>query len=105
MERARLIAGRPNPVVVDTAVAIAACLIAVLELTLGSGIQGPPWVNAVGALGSTLPIALRRRWPLGVVVAVGCAVAFQEALNGDLLENTFVPIIVYPLVVYGVAAY
>src|SRR3954469_13974386 len=105
MQRPRFLAGRLAPVAIDTVVAVAACLITALELGLGSGIQGPAWVNAVGAVGSTLPIALRRRWPLGAVLAVGGAVVFQEALNGDLLENTISPIVSYPLVVYGVAAY
>src|SRR3954470_14239420 len=105
MQRPRFLAGRLAPVAIDTVVAVAACLITALELGLGSGIQGPAWVNAIGAVGSTLPIALRRRWPLGAVIAVGCTVVFQEALNGDLIENTISPIVSYPLVVYGVAAY
>src|SRR3954465_7166863 len=105
MQRPRFLAGRLAPVAIDTMVAVAACLVTALELGLGGGIQGPAWVNAIGAVGSTLPIALRRRWPLGAVLAVGGVVVFQEALNGDLLENTVAPIISYPLLVYGVAAY
>src|SRR3954462_445436 len=105
MQRPRFLAGHLAPVAIDTVVAVAACLVTALELWLGSGIQGPAWVNAIGAVGSTLPIALRRRWPLGAVIAVGCTVVFQEALNGDLIENTISPIVSYPLVVYGVAAY
>src|SRR3954453_10522570 len=105
MQRSRFLAGRLAPVAIDTVVAIAAWLITALELGLGSGIQGPAWVNAVGAVGSTLPIALRRRWPLGAMITGGCAVVFQEALNGDLLENTTSPIVSYLLVVYGHPAY
>src|SRR3954454_5553912 len=105
MQRPRFLDGRPSPVLVDAAVAIGACVVTVLELTLGSGIQGPAWVNAIGAAGATLPVAVRRRWPLGALVAVAAAVVFQEALDGDVLENTIAPVIAYPLVVYAVAAY
>src|SRR3954447_8216062 len=105
MQRPRFLDGRPSPIVVDTAVAIVACVVTVLELTLGGGIQGPMWVNAIGAAGATLPIAVRRRWPVGALLAVAVAIVFQEALDGDILENTVAPIISYPLLVYGVAAY
>src|SRR4051812_15178482 len=105
MQRPRSLAGRPSPVVVDAAVAAVACAVPVLQLALGSGVQGPAWVNAIAAVGVTLPIAVRRRWPLGAMLAVAGVVVFQEALNGDLLENTLVPIVAYPLVVYEVAAY
>jgi signal transduction histidine kinase len=105
MQRPRFLAGRPSPVLLDVVVAIAACVAAELELALGSGIQGPAWVNAVAAVGSTLPIAVRRRWPLAAAVAVGAVVAGQEALNGDLIENSITPLLSFPMVVYGVSAY
>jgi signal transduction histidine kinase len=103
MQRPRFLAGRPSPVVIDVAVAILACVAA--ELELGSGIQGPAWVNAVAAAGSTLPIAVRRRWPLAAAVTVAAVVAGQEALNGDLIENSITPLLSFPMVVYGVSAY
>ena len=90
---------------IDALVAIVACVAAELELALGSNINGPAWVNAVAAAGSTLPIIFRRRWPLGVVIAIGMVVCAQEALNGDLTENTVFPLISAAMVVYGVAAY
>jgi signal transduction histidine kinase len=105
MQWPRFQAGRPSPVLVDVTVALVACVGTVLQLALGGGIQGSAWVNAIGAAGATLPIAVRRRWPLGAVLAVGVAVTLQEALGGDLLENTLAPIFSFPLVVYGVAAY
>jgi signal transduction histidine kinase len=98
-------AGRPTPVLIDAAVAVVACVGTLLQLALSGGIQGPAWVNAIAAVGVTVPIAFRRRWPLGAMLAVGGVVLVQEALNGDLLENTLVPLVAYPLVVYGVAAY
>src|SRR3954468_12492496 len=105
MQRPRFLAGRPSPVLVDATVAAVACVGTVVTLLLSSGIQGPPGVNAIGAVGATLPIAFRRRWPLAAVLAVAGAVLLQEALNGDLLENTVTPIVSYPLVVYSVAAF
>jgi signal transduction histidine kinase len=105
MQRPRFLAGRPSPTVVDTAVAIVACVTAELELAVGSGIQGPAWVNALAAAGATLPIAVRRRWPLGAVVMVGAVVAGQELADGDLVENSITPLLSFPMVVYAAAAY
>ncbi|MEA2466197.1 MAG: hypothetical protein QOJ57_323 [Thermoleophilaceae bacterium] len=105
MQWARFPAGRPSPVLVDMAVAFLACLAAELELALGHGIQGAAWVNAVAAAGSTLPIALRRRWPLAAAVTVAAVVAWQEALGGDLIENSITPLLTLPMVIYAVAAY
>jgi signal transduction histidine kinase len=105
VEWARLQAGRPSPTAIDIAVAIVACIGAELELALSSAIQGPAWVNAVAAAGATLPIAFRRRWPLAAAITVAAVVAWQEALNGDLTENSIAPLVSAPMVVYGVAAY
>jgi signal transduction histidine kinase len=105
MQWPRFQAGRHSPVLVDVVVAVAACIIAELELAIGSGIQGPAWVNAVAAVGATLPIAVRRRWPLAAVVIVGAVVAGQEALHGDFVENSIIPLLSLPMVVYGVSAY
>jgi signal transduction histidine kinase len=87
------------------AVAVVACVVAELELALSHGIQGPAWVNAIAAAGSTLPVAARRRWPLAVAVTVAVVVVWQEALNGDLTENSLMPLLTFPMAVYGVAAW
>src|SRR4051812_45316780 len=105
MQRPRFIAGRPSPVVIDTAVAGVACVVAELELALSHAIQGPAWVNAVAAAGATLPVAVRRRWPLAAAVTVAAVVAWQEVLNGDLTENSITPLLAFPMVVYAVAAW
>ena len=105
MKWPRLSVGRPGPALVDAAVAVAACVAAELELAIGHGIQGPAWVNAVAAAGTTLPIALRRRWPLAAAVTVAAVVAWQEALNGDLTENSITPLLTFPMAVYAVAAW
>ena len=90
---------------IDALVAVVACVAAELELALGSNINGPAWVNAIAAAGSSVPIAFRRRWPLGVVIAVAVVVVGQEALNGDLTENSVTPLLTFPMAVYAVAAY
>src|SRR3954462_1372045 len=105
VRRPRLIAGRPSPTAIDVAVGILACVAAELELALSSHIQGSAWVNAVAAAGATLPIAFRRRWPLAAAVTVAAVVAGQEALGGDLTENSITPLLSFPMVVYGVSAY
>src|SRR3954453_21208676 len=101
----RSIAGRPSPTAIDAAVAVLACLTAELELALSSAIQGSTWVNVIAAAGATLPVALRRRWPLAAAVTVAAVVAGQEALGGDLTENSITPLLTLAMVVYGVSAY
>jgi signal transduction histidine kinase len=101
----RLVTRRPNPTVIDITVALIVCVVAELEMAFGSNIDGPAWVNAVAAAGITLPIALRRRWPLGVALAIGVVLALQEVLNGDLTENSISPLLAFPIAVYALAAY
>src|SRR3954462_4584789 len=105
MQFARFRAGRPGAIAIDAAVAVAACLVTALELALGSGIQGPAAVNAVAAAAATLPLALRRRWPVSIAVFVTAVIVVQEALNGDLVENTWAPLLIVPMAVYAVAAF
>src|SRR4051795_1463561 len=105
MQFARFRAGRPSAIVIDVAVAVAACIVTELELALGSGIQGPTAVNAVAAAAATLPLALRRRWPVAIAVTVTAVIVVQEALNGDLVENTWAPLVIVPMAVYAVAAF
>ena len=105
MQRARLTAGRPSPAVIDVTVAIVACVVAELELAIGRGIQGSALLNVIAAAGATLPIAFRRRWPLVAAVTVSAVAAGQQALGGDLIENSITPLLSLPMVVYAVAAY
>jgi signal transduction histidine kinase len=105
MRFARFRVGRQSTIAIDAAVAVLACAVAQLELALGSGIQGAAAVNILAAAASTLPLALRRRWPLGVAIGVCVVVVVQEALNGDLVENTWAPLLIVPMAVYAVAAF
>jgi signal transduction histidine kinase len=105
MQRFRPTARRLDAASLDVAIAIVACVAAELELALGSNIEGPAWVNVLAAAGATLPIAVRRRWPLAAALTVGAVVVAQEALKGDLTENSLTLLITFPLVVYALAAW
>lgn len=105
MQRPRRMTGRPSPMAIDAVVAVVACVAAELEFALGANINGPMWVNVVAGAATTLPIAFRRRWPLGVAVVLAAVVAGQEALNGDLTENSITPLFTLPMAVYTLAAY
>jgi signal transduction histidine kinase len=105
MQRLRLLVRRPHPTAIDVAVALVACIGAELEMALGSNVDGPAWVNVIAAAGTTLPIALRRRWPLAIAVTLTAVVTWQEALNGDITENSITPLLTFPMAVYAVAAY
>jgi signal transduction histidine kinase len=105
MHTPRFLAGRHSPAWIDAVVAIVACLVAELELSLGSNIEGPAWVNALAAAGVTLPVALRRRWALEVAVFITAVAAGQEALGGDLIENSVVVLLTLPMAIYALSAY
>jgi signal transduction histidine kinase len=103
MPWSRLASDRPDPVLLDGIVALLAFVAIELQLALGSNIDGPMAVNIVAGALVTLPVALRRRWPLGVAVVLGVALAAQEALDGDVTENTIVPLITFPMAAYSIA--
>ena len=92
---------RGGPFSVDGVVAVVACAVCELELALSNHIQGPRWVNAVAAAGATLPLAWRRRLPLAAAPLMVAFVAWQEFLDGDLVENAVTPVITIPLAVYS----
>jgi signal transduction histidine kinase len=104
MHALRVTAARLRFLSLDVAAAVVLFVAAELELALGSNIDGPRIVNVLAAAGATLPIAVRRRWPLAVSIAVSGVLAGQEALNGDLIENSLTPLLVLPMIVYSVAA-
>ena len=95
---------RRGPFGGDGLVAVAAAIACELELGLSHHIQGPHAVNAISALLVTLPIAWRRVTPLVVAPLVTATVAVQDALNGDLTENSLVPILTIPLALYALGA-
>jgi signal transduction histidine kinase len=80
-------------------------VVAELEMGLSAHIEGPRWVNVIAAAGVTLPIAFRRRAPLAVAPLMIAVVVLQEALGGDITENSVAPMITIPIAVYALAAY
>lgn len=95
---------RRGPFGGDGLIAIAAAIACELELGLSHHIQGPRAVNAISALFVTLPIAWRRRYPLIVAPLITATLVVQSALNGDLAQNSLVPILTIPLALYALGA-
>jgi signal transduction histidine kinase len=94
-----------GPNSLDGIVAVATAVACELELALSNNIQGPRLVNYIAGALITLPIAFRRRWPLQVAVVMVAALVIQEALNGDVTENTITPLITFPMAFYTIAAH
>src|SRR5205823_2624048 len=95
---------RRGPFGGDGLIAVAAAIACELELGLSHHIQGPRAVNSISALFVTLPVAWRRRYPLIVAPLVTATVAVQDVLNGDLTENSLVPVLTIPLALYALGA-
>src|SRR3954464_12717554 len=96
-------ARRGGPFSIDGVIAVLACVLCELELALSNHIEGPTWVNVVAAAGVTLPVAWRRPYPWLVAPLMTAVGVWQEALGGDLTENSVTPIITIPLAVYTMA--
>ena len=95
------LARRGGPLSIDGAIAVVACVVCELELALSDNIQGPRWVNVIAAAGVTLPVAWRKPFPLVVAPLMSAFAVWQEAMNGDLIENTVTPVFTVPLAVYS----
>jgi signal transduction histidine kinase len=76
---------RPSAATVDLVAAVVLTVVAQLEVWLGNGNHADdnPLVASIVALLATSSIAVRRRWPLQVGVAVAWAYALQLAVWGD----------------------
>jgi signal transduction histidine kinase len=87
MRSALTVVRRPHlsPVAVDYVVAAVLTLTAQLEVWLGNGNHADHnrWVAAAVSLFATLSVAVRRRWPLQVGLAVGWVFAVQLGFWGD----------------------
>jgi signal transduction histidine kinase len=99
---------RTDPARLDQAVAAAMILELELELWLTgqpSALTAHRLLQSAAAVCYALPIAFRRRWPAGALVALGAVALIQAALGGFLLDavvGTAVP----PLLVgYGAGAW
>jgi signal transduction histidine kinase len=55
------------------------------------GPQGPLWFDILAALGYTLPLFARRRFPFGAPIAVGVVVAAASFVDNRLIPDVFIP--------------
>ena len=94
---------------VDLVIAVALALLALLEIWwpggfVGTGpIEGDKAVLVPTALAMTLPLALRRRWPLATVLVVFGAAALQELLTTP--SEGLSAVVALLVAAYSVAAY
>jgi len=72
-----------DPRVADACTAVALAVALELQLALGDD-PGASLVNVLGGLALTLPLAFRRRAPLGVALAFAAAAVLQALLDGRL---------------------
>jgi signal transduction histidine kinase len=80
------------------ALALAAVGVGLAEVTLTQddryGPKGPLWFDLLAILGITLPLFLRRRFPFGAPVAVGTVIAGSSFVDGRLVPNGLITILV-----------
>jgi signal transduction histidine kinase len=108
----RLVVGRRLPLsarTVDLVLAVGLALLALIEISWPGGfvatgpIEGDRAVLVPTALAMTLPLALRRRWPLATMLVVFTGAAVQEVLTTPLDGLSGITAIL--LAAYSVAAY
>ncbi|MET0837815.1 MAG: histidine kinase [Marmoricola sp.] len=101
----------PSPstrsVVLDVVIGVGLCAMGFVEV-LGARIGedvvlGPTWLNLVTVMLTTLPLCVRRRWPLAVAIVVSGAIA-GRALVAEPLE-IYPPALAGLVATYSVAAY
>jgi signal transduction histidine kinase len=92
----------PDTRAIDALMALVLTVALQLQIALGDAVDATP-VAVLGGLGLTLPLAWRRRAPLGVVVAYGAAAALSSALGGDIFNDE--PPLVAALLAGGLAFY
>ena len=96
-----------RPPLTDLLLAVGLCAVGLVEV-LGAVIaedvvRGPMWLNIVTVLLTTLPLCVRRRWPLAVSVVIFGALA-GRALVSEPLE-IYPPALAGLVATYSVAAY
>src|SRR3954471_6787143 len=94
-----------SPSVADWLLAAALTAYAAVDVWLRHGVvPGPKLIGALGLAAMTIPLALRRRWPLAIACASMCALAAESVAAGGAPEGA---VVLFPvlLVVYTVAAH
>ena len=101
----------PSPttrvVVLDVVLGVGLCAFGVVEVlgarVGGDVVLGPWWLNLVTVMLTTLPLCVRRRWPLAVALVISGAIA-GRALVSEPLE-IYPPALAQLVATYSVAAY
>ena len=95
---------RVDPRVLDAVVAVLVCAAATAETLALDDRRGPALLNVAGVAAMTLPLAVRRRAPLGALVAiVGFGALHNHLLTG--FYDGFTPFIAYLMAAYGAGAF
>jgi signal transduction histidine kinase len=68
---------------VDAALAVLMALVSTIETLAGNFDDGPTWLVVVTGLLITLPLAVRRRFPVGVFVFVLLVIVLESAMLGS----------------------
>jgi signal transduction histidine kinase len=89
----------------DALIAAGLTVLLVLELSLGSNIDGPFWANFLLGPVITIAVAWRRSWPVWVLAVQLIAALVSTAAGGDLTENPVSPFVAVIIVMYGVGSY
>lgn len=89
---------------IDQLVAIGLCLATELQVWLAGSVHDRPQA-AVAGLVLCGAVAMRRRWPLGALVAGCCAVSVEAAFGGALVESVVVSQVAGVLCFYGAGGF
>jgi signal transduction histidine kinase len=96
-----------NPLAVDTGLAIALFAVTMIELVSSRGCgcvsTADAWWTAVFMATQTLPLALRRRYPFGVMSVIGVSAIVYDVLQ--IPPDPYTAVFALMLAVYTVSAY
>jgi signal transduction histidine kinase len=93
-----------DPRMVDAIVAVLVCAAAVAEILALPDPRGPVLLNVLGISAATLPLAVRRRAPLGALLAIVTFGALTNHLLTSFVDG-FSPFVAYLAASYGAGAF
>jgi signal transduction histidine kinase len=93
-----------DPRVVDAVAAVLVCAAAIAEILALPDPRGPTLLNVLGISAATLPLAVRRRVPLGALTTIVVCGALTNHLLTSFVDG-FSPFIAYLMAAYGAGAY
>jgi signal transduction histidine kinase len=95
---------RDHPLLTDSVIGLVCLALVTLEIWFGSVPQSARFANLAVAPFFTLPLALRRRYPVAVAL-VALAAVKVEILAGGATANTIAPILPISIAVYSLAVH